>query len=551
RGEKDNENITMLKEHHFRTQEFIFESLNDNFLKRARASRKSRDRMVEKALLGKEKDWTEQDDGVVTWRHRVYVPKNKRLREDIIREHHDSIAAGHLGRYKTQELITRDYWWPYIQADVRKYVDGCETCQRTKVHRGKLHAPLHPNKIPKYPWEHISIDIIGELPESQGYNAILVICDILTKMVVILPTHTGVTAQGVARIFRDHVWSKYGVPRKVISDRGPQFAAQFMRDLYRLVGTQGNLSTVYHPQTDGQTERVNQEVEQYLWVFINHRQMDWAEWLKCAEFSFNDKVHSSTGFSPFYVNYGRHPYKGTNPRREVKSQSAKEFAEQMEKIREETESALKRSQETMKKNYNKKKSQAREYRAGDKVWLEGTNIRMGRPIGKLNDKRQGPFEVIKKEGKSAYRLRLPTTWKKIHPVFNESLLTPFVPASFPSQGKQDPPPPIIVEGEEEYEVEELMDSKVVHGKIKYLVKWKGYPDKADWTWEPEEKILEDNRKEFHEKHSGAPRRIHAVLPFWEINHLQMSKQAWTRGKVSPEPSEKELDNVGGRETITP
>src|ERR1700720_3204744 len=107
--------------------------------------------------------------------------------------------------------------------------------------------------------------------------------------------------------------------------------------------------------------------------------------------------------------------------------------------------------------------------------------------------------------------------RKIHPVFNESLLTPFVPANFPSQKKPDAPPPIIVEGEEEYEVEELMDSKVVHGKIKYLVKWKGYLDKADWTWEPEEKILEDNRKEFHEKHSGAPRRIHAILPFREIN----------------------------------
>ena len=160
----------MFKEHHFRTQEFIFESLDDSFLKRIRASRKSKNRMVEKALLGKEKDWTEQDDGVVTWRHRVCVPKNKKLREDIIREHHDSIAAGHPGRYKTQELITRDYWWPYIQADVRKYVDGCETCQRTKVHQGKLHAPLHLNEIPKYPWEHISIDIIGELPESQGYS---------------------------------------------------------------------------------------------------------------------------------------------------------------------------------------------------------------------------------------------------------------------------------------------------------------------------------------------------------------------------------------------
>ena len=96
-----------------------------------------------------------------------------------------------------------------------------------------------------------------------------------------------------------------------------------------------------------------------------------------------------------------------------------------------------------------------------------------------------------------------------------------------------------------------MDSKVVWGKIKYLVKWKGYPDKADWTWEPEEKILEDNRREFHEKHSGAPRRIHAILPFQEINHIQTSKQAWTRGKVSPEPSEKELNSIEGRGNITP
>src|SRR6202040_4155824 len=223
----------------------------------------------------------------------------------------------------------------------------------------------------------------------------------------------------------------------------------------------------------------------------------------------------------------------------------------MEKIREKTESALKRSQETMKKNYDRKRSQAREYRAGDKVWLEGTNIRTDRPTGKLDDKRHGPFEVIKKEGKSVYRLRLPTTWKKIHLVFNESLLTPFVPANFPSQKKLEPPPPIIVEGEEEYEVEELMDSKVVRGKIKYLVKWKGYPDKADCTGEPEEKILKDNRKEFHEKHSGAPQRIHAILPFREINHIQTTKQTWTRGKILPEPSEKELNSVESRGDITP
>src|SRR3984957_13693940 len=100
-----------------------------------------------------------------------------------VHDNHDSITVGHPGWYKTQKLITWDYWWPYIQVDVRKYVDGCETCQRTKAHQGKLHAPLHPNEVPKHPWEHISIDLIRELPESQGYNVILVICDILTKMI--------------------------------------------------------------------------------------------------------------------------------------------------------------------------------------------------------------------------------------------------------------------------------------------------------------------------------------------------------------------------------
>jgi transposase InsO family protein len=248
------------------------------------------------------------------------------------------VAAGHPGQYKTQELITRNYWWPYIQSDVKKYVSGCETCQRTKAHRRKPENPLHPNEIPPGPWEHISVDLIGELPESQGYNAILVIVDRFSKMIIVIPTNMELTAMGMARMYRDHVWSKHGLPRKIISDRGPQFAAQFMKDLNKLLGITTNLSTAYHPQTDGQTERINQEIEQYLRVFVNYRQTDWFEWLSCAEFSYNDKIQSSTGFSPFYVNSGRHPYKGTNPRWEAKSQSATEFVEGLKKIREEDRS---------------------------------------------------------------------------------------------------------------------------------------------------------------------------------------------------------------------
>jgi transposase InsO family protein len=137
-------------------------------------------------------------------------------------------------------------------------------------HRQKPKNPLHMNEVPSGPWERISDDLIGELPESQGFNVILVIIDHFLKMIIIIPTNMELTAMGMAQIYRDRVWSKHGLPRKIISDRGPQFAAQFVKDLNKLVGITSNLSMAYHPQTDGQTERMNQEIEQYLRIFINY-----------------------------------------------------------------------------------------------------------------------------------------------------------------------------------------------------------------------------------------------------------------------------------------
>ena len=122
------------------------------------------------------------------------------------------------------------------------------------------------------------------------------------------------TLEGVARIFRDTVWRDFGLPEVVISDRGSQFVSNFTKDLYWLLGIKMNPSTAYYPQTDGQTECINQEVEQYLRLFVNYHQDNWAEWLPLAEFSYNDKIQSSTGYSPFYLNYGQHPWKSTDPR---------------------------------------------------------------------------------------------------------------------------------------------------------------------------------------------------------------------------------------------
>lgn len=240
-----------------------------------------------------------------------------------------------------------------------------------------------------------------------------------------------------------------------------------------------------------------------------------------AAFSYNNKINVSTGFSPFYINKGYHPDTGINLHREVKSESAAEFATQMEKIREEAQAALKTAQETMKRYYDRTRGESREYKVGDKVWLEGHHIQTDRPMKKLEDKRYGPFRIVEKVGKSAYRLQLPKTWKALHPVFNEVVLSPYVEPAFPSQIKPAPSPPEIVNGTEEYVVEELMDSKLSRGVLKYLVKWKGWPREA-WTWETRDNLMKHAKSAvntFHRKHPNAPRPKPANMRFVKFENV--------------------------------
>jgi len=270
------------------------------------------ERVVKQKLLSREKEW-EEGDGLILWQNRVYVPSNRHLRREIIHLHHDTKSSGHPGRYKTAELILRSYWWPRIHADIRQYVNSCDICQRTKAIRAKPCGTLAPNRIPSHPWQCILVDLITKLPTSQGYDAILVVVDRFTKMIHLIPTYTTLSLEGVARLFRDHVWKDFGIPENIIYDQGSVFVSKFMEALNHLLGIQANPSTAYHPQMDGQTERVNQEVEQYLRVFMNYHQDDWTDWLSLVEFSHNDKVNSSTHHSPFYLNWGRHPRKGVEP----------------------------------------------------------------------------------------------------------------------------------------------------------------------------------------------------------------------------------------------
>jgi len=327
-----------------------------------------------------------------------------------------------------------------------------------------------PNKAPEEPWTHITADFITKLPLAQGYNAILVVYNRLTKMAHFIPTTEKTLAEGLARLFRDHVWKLHGLPESIISDRGAQFAANLMKELNQILGIETRLSTAFHPQTDRQAEQTNQELEQYLRMFIDHRQEQWLEWLGTAEFAYNNKVNASTKVSPFRANNGRDLRMGFEMRRQGKSEGAKKFAERMKGIQEEAQAALKKAQEAMKKQADRKRGEAEEYRVGDLVLLSMKDLKWqmeGRRMEKLTERFMGPYKVKRVISTNAVELELPKTIK-IHPVVNVSRIRKYKEQV---QGqKKQLALLVIIEGEEEYEVEKIMNKRKRYSRWEYLVR---------------------------------------------------------------------------------
>ena len=213
---------------------------------------------------------------------------------------------------------------------------------------------LIPNTIPEKPWSHISADFITRLPLAQGYDAILVVCNRFSKMAHFIATMEKTLVEGLTKLFQDHVWKLHGLPESIISDRGVQFVAGMMKELNNLLEIQTKLSMAYHPQTDRQTERINQELEQYLRVFIDHKQEQWPDWLGTAEFVYNNKIYIATKILPFKVNYGQDPRMGFKGRRKRKYEAAGKFVERIKKIQEEAKAVLGKAQKEMKKFANRR-----------------------------------------------------------------------------------------------------------------------------------------------------------------------------------------------------
>jgi hypothetical protein len=353
------------------------------------------------------------------------------------------------------------------------------------------------------------MDFITSLPESRGSDAIFVVVDRFSKLARMEPTKGTATAFETAVLFFNVWWRHHGLPKVIVSDRDPKFTSAFWRHLFRRMKTKLTFSTAFHPQTDGQTERVNGVLNQYLRNYVSADQSDWSEYLGLAEFSYNASRHSATGESPFKVAYGVEPLMPADLALEglqselERSQVAEDFVAKREQLLEKTKWYLDKAQKRYVKQVNKGRRHE-EYEEGQKVWLNVKNFTL--PDGltpKFMAKYAGPFVIAKRLFEDVYKLDLPPEIK-VHPTFHVSLLKPYHEDKVRPERKQVlRPPPELVGDHLEFEVEGILKCRNTKKKGKeYLVKWRGYHEKeATWV---EAKYMA-NAKEMVERYESQRR----------------------------------------------
>lgn len=377
-------------------------------------------------------------DGLLLFKGRICVPNKDPLKLKILQSRHDHPTAGHQGIAKTLNLVCRDYKWPGLRDYVERYVSGCTTCLRSKAQRHAKYGNLMPLPVPERPWGSISMDSIKPLPTSMGQDSILVVVDRLTKMAIFIPTTSTLTAQGLARVMLEHVFSKHGTPSDIVSDRGPKFTSELWRTFSKALNIEQSLSTAFHPETDGQTERVNSVLEAYLRSYVAYDQQDWVDHLPLAEFAYNNAKHASTGMWPFFANKGFHPPLEIKVTSKARRQGVevKKLAELYQHVWRE----MVKAQEAYKRFADRRQLPAPPYKPGDKVFLEMKNISTTQPSRKLAPKRTGPYTIAKVVNPNAMKLRLPDSFGPTHPTINVLRLEPAPVDTIPGRRQPLPTP---------------------------------------------------------------------------------------------------------------
>lgn len=431
----------------------------------------------------------------------------KRERDRVTRLAHGDPMAGHFGVKRTLEKIRRRFFWKGMREDVKKYIKECVICQRAKIRRRKKIGLLNPLPEPDGPWQWITMDFITDLPPSRlnenVYDSILVIVDRFSKMVHYIPSRKDVKAQSLARTFMHEVIRLHGVPEIITSDRGSVMTSQFWRTFWEHLSSHLTYTTSYHPESDGQTERQNATLEEYLRCYCSFEQDDWVLWLDVAEFAYNDSPQASTGFTPFEVNLGRHPNSGRWPTTGKKGRAppARDLAAKLVSLHKELRTRLIKANQQMKKQYDKHHRDVT-FEKGEQVLLANKWLKSLRPKRKLDYRYRGPFKVLERIGANAYRIQLPKG-SRAYNVFHVSMLEKYYPPSDKARQKEMTPDDWQIEDDNVYDVERIDGQELGKDGIwLYKVIWKGYPE-SEATLEPAVNIGEGVMQEYLKKRRSA------------------------------------------------
>ncbi|KAJ9531406.1 hypothetical protein QJQ45_006884 [Haematococcus lacustris] len=425
---------------------------------------------------------------------------------------------------KTWHTVDLSFTWPGMRKDVEDYVRQCDACQRNKPSTRLKAGKLQPLSIPGRRWESVSMDFIVKLPKSgeRGFDSILVFVDRLSKMVHLVPTKESISAFDMATHFFHEVVRLHGMPASVITDRGPHFNSHFWEHVCALCKVAHYMSSAYHPESDGQTERVNRVIEEMLRHYVNDAHTDWAEHLPWVEFAINNSWHESIRQTPFFLNYGQHPLTPATLDLPRKVPKASAFAENVEKEVHKARQCWREAQQRMKALVDGKRREVT-YKPEQLVMLSTVNMRKRKDevgVRKLKPRYVGPFVVLRMIGLVAVQIQLPHRWTRMHNVFHVSLVKPYLGTQAPNMAA--PPPVQWLDGEPVYEVEKLLQHKLVkvrgrgNGKgrkpgknvkqaLEFLVRWVGYSEEHD-TWEPQKNLVncDEALQQYIDEHGPLP-----------------------------------------------
>ena len=435
------------------------------------------------------------ENGILRFKGRVCVPEVSELKKSILEEGHRSGLSIHPGATKMYQDLKKLFWWAGMKRDVAKFVYACLTCQKSKIEHQKPAGMMQPLKIPEWKWDSISMDFVTGLPRTvKGNDSIWVIVDRLTKSAHFLPMKINHSLEKLAELYIEEIVRLHGIPSSIVSDRDPRFTSRFWESLQKALGTKLRLSSAYHPQTDGQTERTIQSLEDLLRACVLEQSGSWDSYLPLVEFTYNNSFHASIGMAPYEALYGR------RCRTPLCWYESGESVVLGPEIVQQTTERVKMIQEKMKisqsrqKSYHDNRRKALEFQEGDHVFLRVTpTTGVGRALKskKLTPRFVGPYQVLKRVGEVAYRIALPPSLSNLHDVFHVSQLRKYI--ADPSHVVQLDD----IQVRDNLTVEVLpiriddREEKTLRGKKIALVKvvWGG-PAGESLTWEREDQMKE-------------------------------------------------------------